>query len=83
MSRLIAPLAVFGAVLAVMVALNGGATSPPALSAGADIGRPSGDPLRDAQAMVRAAPASSPAYSALGDAYLTRARESEPRKRSM
>ena len=33
MSRLLAPLAVFGAVLVAMVALNGGATSPPALSA--------------------------------------------------
>src|SRR5215216_6790624 len=76
MSRLIAPLAVFGAVLAVMVALNGGATSPPALSAGADIGPPSGDPLRDAQAMVRAAPAGGAAYAALGDAFFTRARES-------
>ena len=33
MSRLLAPLAVFAAVLAAMVALNDGATSPPALSA--------------------------------------------------
>jgi tetratricopeptide (TPR) repeat protein len=32
-SKLIAPLAVFGAVLVAMVALNDGATSPPALSA--------------------------------------------------
>jgi tetratricopeptide (TPR) repeat protein len=32
-SRLLAPLAVFGAVLVAMVALNSGATSPPALSA--------------------------------------------------
>ena len=68
MSRLVAPLAVFGAVLAVMVALNGGATSPPAPSAVADIGRPSGDPVRDAQAVVRAAPQSSGGYAALGDA---------------
>ena len=76
MSRLLAPLAVFGAVLVAMVALNGGAASPPALSAGGDIGRPSGDPLRDAQAAVRSAPASAPAYAGLGDAYLSRARES-------
>src|ERR687898_327595 len=74
MSRLIAPLAVFGAVLAVMVALNGGATSPPALSAGADVGRPSGDPLRDARAAVRAAPESADARALLGDAYVTKAR---------
>ena len=32
-TRLLAPLAVFGAVLVVMVALNSGATSPPAVSA--------------------------------------------------
>jgi tetratricopeptide (TPR) repeat protein len=84
---------VFAAVLAAMVALNGGATSPPALSAGGasadgasaagasrgpaggDIGRASGEPLADAQAAVRAAPASASAYASLGDAYLERARE--------
>ena len=53
MSRLLAPLAVFGAVLVAMVALNSGATSPPALSAG------HGE--RD--------------YAALGNTYLSRARE--------
>jgi tetratricopeptide (TPR) repeat protein len=78
-SRLLAPLAVFAAVLAAMVALNGGATSPPALSAGGaaggDLGRASGDPLADAQAAVRAAPASASAYASLGGAYLERARE--------
>src|SRR5918994_4548259 len=74
MSRLIAPLAVFGAVLAVMVVLNGGATAPPALSAGADVGRPSGDPLRDARAAVRAAPDSADARALLGEAYVTKAR---------
>jgi tetratricopeptide (TPR) repeat protein len=73
--RLLAPLAVFAAVLAAMVALNGGATSPPALSAGGDLGRPSGDPVADAQAAVQAAPDSASAYAALGDAYLARARE--------
>ena len=57
MSKLLAPLAVFGAVLVAMAALNGGAASPPALSAGGDLGRPAGDPVRDAQAAVRAAPA--------------------------
>jgi tetratricopeptide (TPR) repeat protein len=76
MGRWIAPLAVFGAVLAVMVALNVGATSPPALFAGADIPRPSGDPVRDARAALLAAPESASAYAALGDAYLTRGRES-------
>ncbi len=74
MSRFLAPLAVFGAVLAAMVALNSGATSPPALSAGGDLGRPSGDPLRDARAAVRAAPDSADAYALLGEAYVARAR---------
>ena len=75
LSRLIAPLAVFAAVLAAMVALNHGATSPPALSAGGDLGRPTGDAVDDAQAAVRAAPASASGYAALGGAYLSRARE--------
>src|SRR5215208_1904208 len=74
MSTVLAPLAVFGAVLVAMAALSGGAASPPALSAGADLGRPSGDPLRDAQAAVRSAPQSADAYAGLGDAYLARAR---------
>lgn len=74
--KLLGPVAVFCAVLAVMAALNGGAPAPAPLSASADLGRGSGDPLRDAQAAVRATPASAPAYAALGDAYLTRARES-------
>ena len=51
-SRLIAPLAVFAAVLAAMVVLNHGTTSPPALSAAG---------VRD--------------YAALGNTFLTRARE--------
>jgi tetratricopeptide (TPR) repeat protein len=76
MRRLCLPLAVFGAVLVAMAVLNGSTASPPALSAGGDLGRPSGDPLRDAQAAVRATPASATAYAALGDAYLGRARES-------
>jgi tetratricopeptide (TPR) repeat protein len=72
--KFLAPLAVFGAVLVAMVALNGSATSPPALSAGGDIGRPSGDPLRDAQAAVQAAPDSVDARALLGEAYVTKAR---------
>lgn len=74
MTKLVAPLAVFGAVLVAMVALHGGATPPPALSAGGDIGRPSGDPLRDARAAVRAAPDSTDARALLGEAYVTKAR---------
>jgi tetratricopeptide (TPR) repeat protein len=72
--KFLAPLAVFGAVLMAMVALHGSATAPPALSAGGDLGRPSGDPLRDARAAVRAAPDSADARALLGDAYVTKAR---------
>lgn len=54
MSRLAAPLAVFGAVLVAMVALNHGATTPPAPAAAGTGGRD---------------------YAALGNTYLTRARE--------
>jgi tetratricopeptide (TPR) repeat protein len=71
----LAPLAVFGAVLAAMVALNTSATPPPALTAGGDIGRPSGNPVRDAKMAVRAAPDSADARAALAGAYLVRARE--------
>ena len=74
MMKFLAPIAVFGAVLVAMVALHGGATPPPALSAGADLGRPSGDPLRDARAAVRAAPESVDALALLGDAYVAKAR---------
>ena len=74
MSRLALPLAVFGAVLAAMAVLNGGTAAPPALSAGGDLGRPSGDPLRDARAAVRAAPDSVDARALLGEAYVTKAR---------
>ena len=72
---LLAPLAVFGAVLAAMVALNGSATAPPALSAGGDVGRPVGKPVREARAAVEAAPDSASAQAALASAYLVRARE--------
>src|SRR5829696_594468 len=74
MSRLAVPLAVFGAVLVAMAVLNGSAASPPAVSAGGDIGRPSGDPLRDARAALRAAPDSVDARALLGEAYVTKAR---------
>jgi tetratricopeptide (TPR) repeat protein len=70
---LLTPAVLFGALLLALLALNGpGSPEPPA---GADIGRSSGDPLRDAQAAVRAVPDSAAAYAALGDAYLQRARD--------
>ena len=69
----LAPLAVFGAVLAVLAALNGGSGALPAL--GPDPGAPTGDPVADFQRAVRAAPGNADAYAGLGDAYLARARE--------
>src|SRR3954451_6994511 len=69
---LLAPLAVFGAVLAVLAALNGSAPSLPAVG---DPGAPTGDPVADFQRAVRAAPGNPDAYAGLGDAYLARARE--------
>jgi tetratricopeptide (TPR) repeat protein len=53
-SRLLAPLAVFAAVLAAMVALNNSATAPPALSAGGVSA--GGDPGADGRAASRGAP---------------------------
>jgi tetratricopeptide (TPR) repeat protein len=74
--KLFSPVVVFAAVLLALLALNGPDAPPlPSLSAGADVGRPSGDPVRDAQAAVRAAPDSAGGYAALGDAYLAQARD--------
>jgi tetratricopeptide (TPR) repeat protein len=69
---LLAPLAVFGALFAVLAALNGGA---PSLSIPSDPGAPTGDSVADFQRAVRAAPDNPDAYAGLGDAYLARARE--------
>ena len=68
----LAPLAVFGALFAVLAALNGGA---PSLPIAGDPGAPTGDPVADFQRAVRAAPENADAYAGLGDAYLSRARE--------
>ena len=70
---LLAPLAVFGTLLAVLMAVNGGGTA--SLPAGADPGAPTGDAVADFQRSVRAAPDNADAYAGLGDAYLARARE--------
>jgi tetratricopeptide (TPR) repeat protein len=69
----LAPLAVFGVLLAVLAAVNGGSGGLPAL--GPDPGAPTGDPVADFQRAVRAAPSNADAYAGLGDAYLSRARE--------
>ena len=71
--RLLAPLVVFAALLAVLMAVNGGGA--PALPVSADPGAPTGDAVADFQRAVRAAPDNADAYAGLGDAYLARARE--------
>lgn len=71
--RLFAPVAVFAAVLAVLLAANRGEAPAPSL---ADPGAPTGDAVADFQRAVRAAPGNGAAYAGLGDAYLSRARES-------
>jgi tetratricopeptide (TPR) repeat protein len=71
--RLLAPVAVFAAVLAVLLAANRGEAPSPSLP---DPGAPTGDAVADFQRAVRAALASGAAYAGLGDAYLSRARES-------
>src|SRR5215218_5243404 len=70
---LLAPLAVFAILLGVLAHANRGADRAPAGLA--DAGPPSGDAVRDFQRAVRAAPESAAAYSGLGEAYLSRARE--------
>jgi tetratricopeptide (TPR) repeat protein len=70
---LVAPLAVFAAVLAVLMAVNGGGA--PSLGVSADSGAPTGDAVADFQRAVRAAPDNAGAYAGLGSAYLARARE--------
>ena len=72
--KLLVPLAVFGALLAALTAINHSPV-PRLVSPGVDVGPPSGDPVLDAQRTVRADPDSAPAYATLGDAYLQRARE--------
>jgi tetratricopeptide (TPR) repeat protein len=87
--KLLAPIAVFASVLAVLLATGGGDAPVAALRAaeapaggavaGAtslpDEGAPTGDAVADFQRAVRAAPESGAAYAGLGDAYLARARE--------
>jgi hypothetical protein len=70
--KLLAPLAVFAVLLAVLMAVNGGGAS--SVSVSADPGAPTGDAVADFQRAVRAAPDNAGAYSGLGDAYLARAR---------
>jgi tetratricopeptide (TPR) repeat protein len=70
--KLLAPVAVFAAVLAVLLAVNRTDTPAPSLP---DAGAPTGDAVADFQRAVRAAPDRGAAYVGLGDAYLARARE--------
>jgi tetratricopeptide (TPR) repeat protein len=73
LARLLTPLAVFAVLLAVLLAMHrGDALSP---SGPVDPGPPTGDAVRDFQRAVRAAPGSAAALAGLGEAYLSRARE--------
>ena len=70
--KLLAPVAVFAAVLAVLLATGRGSVPAPGLP---DAGARTGDAVVDFQRAVRAEPGSAAAYAGLGDAYLARARE--------
>jgi len=77
---LLAPLAVFGAVLALLTLVNrldAPAPVEPAAApvAGGVAGRVAGDRVRELQAAIAADPGGAPAYAALGEAFLQRARE--------
>jgi tetratricopeptide (TPR) repeat protein len=69
---LLAPVAAFAAVLAVLLATGRGSVPAPGLP---DAGARTGDAVADFQRAVRAEPGSAAAYAGLGDAYLTRASE--------
>ena len=71
--RFLAPLAVFAALLAALMAVNGGGA--PSLGVSTDPGAPTGDAVADFQRAVRATPDNAGAYAGLGSAYLARARE--------
>jgi tetratricopeptide (TPR) repeat protein len=70
--KLLAPFAVFAAVLAVLLATGRGSLPAPGLP---DAGGRTGDAVADFQRAVRAEPGSAAAYAGLGDAYLARARD--------
>ena len=72
--KLFAPLAVFAVLLVVLFAINRGGEVR-ALPSIPDSGAPSGDAVVDFQRAVRADPGNSAAYAGLGEAYLSRARE--------
>src|SRR5258705_13518753 len=72
LTKLIAPLVVFAALLTVLMAVNGGGAASPPLSS--DPGAPTGDPVADFQRAVRASPGNADAYAGLGAAYLARPR---------
>jgi tetratricopeptide (TPR) repeat protein len=75
--KLLAPLAVFGVLLAVLTLANcpPGEPSVAASSLGAVSGRSGAETTRELQAAIAANPADASAYAALGDDFLERARE--------
>ncbi len=77
--RLLAPLAVFGALLALLALVNRSDQAPPAAAPSSlgDVSERSGaDRTRELQAAIAANPGDVRAYAALGDGYLQQARES-------
>jgi tetratricopeptide (TPR) repeat protein len=75
--KLLAPLAVFGALLALLALVNRSDRSmpAPASSLGDVSGRSGTDTTRELQAAIKANPGDVKAYAALGDSFLQRARE--------
>ena len=75
---LLAPVAAFAATLALLAAVQGGggaAVPTPSLSSGISAARVGGSSIEELQDAVRTDPTDAGAYTALGDAYLQRARE--------
>ena len=75
---LLAPVAAFAATLALLNAVQGGGGAAPSLSpvdANIDAARVGGDSIAELQRTLRDDPSNVAAYTALGDLYLQRARE--------
>jgi tetratricopeptide (TPR) repeat protein len=78
--KLLAPLMVFGATLAVLILMNRSSSSPAQTSAGgagafAGAARSSDEQIRSLQAAIAADPKRTDAYTSLGNAYLQKVRE--------
>jgi tetratricopeptide (TPR) repeat protein len=77
--KLLAPLAAFACLLAVLFAVNGSQTAPlqaPGVDVTAGAGASTAQQIASLQRVVRADPGNAEGYAQLGDAYLQRWRES-------